>query len=570
MYSKVNPSVPTTMCSLSYSEIYDDYLAVDWHYLLKDIPSVPVLNFVAKLQNRVAYILGNSDEQIKIIREFCPFLPQRIRVKVNRFIKSHNNLVSLIDSSTCFYLYALALQNFQPNEPDDNELDLCADEYETVFKAILYCNQRWTDEQCDGITNPSDLTELSIRVDLPIVEFKYHKDFIAQIFKAIQFFHFVENDPYYKTILDCFYKDNKIKDWKDYIITLFSFYAPSLNNHLITIGDEYPEVRRFFDNFVVNIEDCTNLWEEYNAITYFRDHFLFSFPNNTYLLLNPNLLVDKFYQGLKFMFADTIQKHSLNNKKGKPFKPETIKQDFLSQLGEDFSEPHLMYTLLQKIYSKNCSKIYTGSFLKQQKISAEPDLYLRINDVLYLIEHKDLSLGNNYRYSHDYNNVIRPAICDRICLYTDKKHKGYGQLHYSIENIFINGVMDGLDPEVQNVKAVVPVILTTDRAFSSIGIQRLLIEESIQIMKEHPIGRDIFISQPIVVDFDILVSCGYKLQQRELDLSDMFSRYLLANKLNLAPFNTFVMDNYLKRRKNTEEDIKFATEGILDGSKDNS
>lgn len=123
-----------------------------------------------------------------------------MRLKVSKFIKEHYNQVSFIESSTCFYLYALALQNFQQYDASDKELNLCQDEYEAVFKALLYCNQRWTDEQMDGLSNPSDLTEISVRVDLPIVEFKYHKDFKAQVYKAIQFFKFAESDNYYKTI----------------------------------------------------------------------------------------------------------------------------------------------------------------------------------------------------------------------------------------------------------------------------------------------------------------------------------------------------------------------------------
>lgn len=67
--------------------------------------------------------------------------------------------------------------------------------------------------------------------------------------------------------------------------------------------------------------------------------------------------------------------------------------------------------------------MYTGEELKSKGIQAEPDLYMRIDNVLYLVEHKDLSLGDKYRYSHDYSNIIRPAICERICMYTEKNIK---------------------------------------------------------------------------------------------------------------------------------------------------
>lgn len=554
---------PITLCSLSYSDIYDDFDTVDPHSLLQGIPSVSVVHHIAMLQNRVAYILGNSAEQIRIIREFCPYLPQEVRLKANEYIRRHSNKVSFVDSSTCFLMYALALQNFIAHDPEDTELDLCTDECEAVFKAMLYCNQRWTNDQIDGISDFNDLTELSVRADLPIVEFKYYKDFKPQIYKAIQFFRFVETDKYYSTILPHFYADNKVNSWQDYLARLFSFYSSTLNSHIVTVPDTLPEVQDFFDLFIVDISQCANLWTDNNAITYFREHFLLKLTHNTYLLLNPNLLVDKLYQGLKFMFAASISKHSLPNKKGKPFDANTLTVDFLSQLGEDFSEPHLMYHLFNKIFAKRSSAMFTGTYLKSQKIPAEPDLYLRIGDVLYLVEHKDLALGDKIRYSHDYRNVIRPAICDRICLYTDKKHKGFGQLLYSMENIFLKGVMDTLDPDVKNVKTVVPLILTTDRAFSSLGMQRVLIEEGMKMLEKHPISKPLFIAQPIIVDFDILATCGYRLQSGNYNLDRMIAKYLDVNALNLSPFNTFVIDHYLKKALFTEEDVRFISEGLI-------
>lgn len=557
-------AIPTTLCALSYNDIYDDYDSVNVHLILGGIPTVSVVHHVAKLQFRVAYILGNTEEQIRIIREFCPYLPQKERLKVSKFIKEHYNQVSFIESSTCFYLYALALQNFQQYDASDTELNLCQDEYEAVFKALLYCNQRWTDEQMDGLSNPSDLTEISVRVDLPIVEFKYHKDFKAQVYKAIQFFKFAESDNYYKTILPYFYNDNNVKNWEEYIELIISFYESTFGSHIVTIDSKYADVIKFFDQFIINIHDCTNLWTDYNAITYFRNHFLLKLKADTYLIINPNLLVDKIYQGLKFMFAETIRLHSLPNKKGKPFKGGNLIPDFLSQLGEDFSESHLMYRLFQQIFNGLASVMYTGEELKSKGIQAEPDLYMRIGNVLYLVEHKDLSLGDKYRYSHDYSNIIRPAICERICMYTEKKHKGFGQLLYSMENIFKNGVMDSIDPDVQNVQIVVPIIVTTDRAFSCIGVQRVLIEEGIGMMDMHSIGKKIFISQPIVVDYDILVACGYRLQQGIVNLYEIIDRYLKSNHFNLSPFNTFVMDYYLKQNKFREQDVMFVTNGLFD------
>lgn len=556
--------MPITLVSLSYKDIYDDYDTVDVHTILEGIPSVSVIYYVTMLQARVAYKSGNAYEQISIILEFLPYLSETIRRKINAFIKHNKYHVSLIDAHTCFYTQALALQNFVPHESDDNELDLCQDEFEPVFKAILYCNQRWTEDQMDGISDKSDLTEISLRIDLPIVEFKHHKDVLPQLFKAVQFFRFAESDPYYKTLLPFFYADNGVEDWESYLSQICSFYISSLKNPIVKIETKDFLALQFFDHFLVDIADCEDLWSGRNSINYLRDHFLLKLSWDTFLLLNPNLLVDKIFQGLKFAFAETIQKHSLSNKKGEPYDVKHLKTDFLSQLGTDFSEPHLMYSLLQKIFAVQATQLFTGEFMKSEKIPDEPDFYLRIGEILYLIEYKDSSLGDSIRYSHDYKKKIRPEICNRICKYSGKKSKGFGQILNSIDNIFSKRVMDTLDPDVQKVKTVVPIILTTDRAFSSLGVQRILIEESDQIMKDFHVNSSICITQPIVVDFDTLVICGSKLHKGVLKLDMMIHQYFQRNKLFLSPFNTFVIDNCLKKSKITKGDIHFITEGFVE------
>ena len=86
----------------------------------------------------------------------------------------------------------------------------------------------------------------------------------------------------------------------------------------------------------------------------------------------------------------------------------------------------------------------------------------------------------------------------------------------------------------------------------------------------HSIGKKIFISQPIVVDYDILVACGYRLQQGFVSLYEIIDRYLKSNHFNLSPFNTFVMDYYLKQNKFREQDVMFVINGLFDNSSEKS
>lgn len=135
----------------------------------------------------------------------------------------------------------------------------------------------------------------------------------------------------------------------------------------------------------------------------------------SYMVLNSNLLVDKFYQGLKFDFYTTLKNHSLKNAKGKVIASYA---DFSSCFGRDFSEPLLLHSLMTDIFADKVDAIYTGDQLKDLGVVAEPDLYMRIGDSLYLFEYKDVTLSDEVKFSAD-SDKMKKAICDRICKYDD-------------------------------------------------------------------------------------------------------------------------------------------------------
>ncbi|MEZ7712098.1 hypothetical protein [Segatella salivae] len=103
--------------------------------------------------------------------------------------------------------------------------------------------------------------------------------------------------------------------------------------------------------------------------------------------------------------------------------------DFNSELATRFSEPYLLYRLMQQIYSDSDEvTMFTGEELKEKGIVGEPDLYLRVGKTLYLFEYKDVTLGDTIKYSPNIDE-IRQGICNRLCKY-GKKIKERG--NYSI------------------------------------------------------------------------------------------------------------------------------------------
>lgn len=550
---------------MTYDCLYDDYATVDVHKLLEGIPSICVLHFIMKNFYEVEYALTDNTAQRRMIWEIGKYVKGEPRKRIKKFLADHPYAI-LIECYGVLMLEALVLQNWTQIDPAEDSLDLCDDEYESVYKALLYCNQRWTGLQEKGFKN-YDMADISLLIDLPVVEFKYYKDFETQLYKAIKFFDFCEKDSLYSTYLPCFYYDHQIEYWKQYLLRLFAMMKASLNNPYVTIDNNYLEDRLFFDQYIVELRDCQNLWGANKALNYFRNHFLIKLSQQAYMLLNPNLLVDKFYQGMKFDFFNTLKNHSLTNAKGKVIDNYA---DFSSDIGTRFSEPILLYSLMNDVFADKVDAIYTGEQLKATGVQAEPDLYMRIGETLFLFEYKDVTLADDVKYSADAEKM-KEAICKKLCKYENgKAKKGAGQLHYTMENIFLHGSFNTIDPDVKQVKRVFPVIMTTDRSFSALGVNLVVIEEYDKIRKVHPIGTPVFISVPIIMDMDIIIKCANRLNIGAFKLDEMLMSYTVKNNYNLSPFNTYVIDNYLCKRPFDAENTKFLFGDFIEGLNENT
>lgn len=568
----VNTALPDIQVAISYSVLYSDYNEVNPHLFIKDIPTLAVLDFVVKLQNKILYAVSDITTQKLMMQDMRPWLDVKARHKAWLFEETHK-MPLLMTCDTSFLMFRLALSNYVPFEADDKELNLCKDEMEGVYKAILYCNQKWTDTGCSsdciGRLNyeedPMRLAKLSMLIDLPIVEFKLYKDFRTQFYKAIQFFKFCKADPIFSTYLPFFYEDHNIKNWEEYLLQLFNFFAASLNNQYISLDDSlYPlsiSVHSFFDQFAIdtNADRLKELWNDNKGMSYLRNHFLLRVSSKIYLLLNANLLVDKMYQGMKFDFFRSIKSHKLLTREGRKY---TDFPQFNSVLGEVFSEPKLLYPFLHKCFDGVADKLIEGATFKANGMVGEPDFYMREDDTLFLFEYKDLTLGDNVKFSQN-EGIMKQQILERICYdgidsKGKYKRKGGGQLLATTNELINNHTFDQYDSAVNHIKNICPVIVTTDSAFSSLGVNALVIEAFKNIIKEkkYNFGK-VFISTPIIMDFDILIKLGYMLSIKSVNLWNIVKNYLSHNEFNISPFNTYVMDNILNKHHIIEKENNF-------------
>ena len=572
-----SPQMADVHVAISYNILYSDYDTVDPYSFIENIPTLPMLNFVVGLQNQVIFSISNTSVQRKMIQDMCPWLEIKERKKAWEFQKDQS-FPLLITCDTTFLFFRLALSRFVQMEQGDDELDLCDDEMLGVYKALLYCNQKWTDAASPNIndmqlgmkTDPMYLTKLSVKIDLPIVEFKQHKDFRTQFVKAVHFIKFCENDETFRTYLPYFYADYQCHDWKEYLLNLFQFYSNALNGSYVQMDANVSTfIHNFFDQYTIDITDSKiqTIWSDNNGLNYLRSHFLLKLANKNsyYLVLNTNLLVDKMFQGLKFDFFNTIKKHKLRTKEGKKY---TDYPHFNSVLGAFFSEPQMLYPFMHKTFEGIADKLLEGAFLKKQGITGEPDFYMRQGDTLFLIEYKDLTLGDTIKYSNDINFICQ-EIKERLCYDGNDskghyKRKGGGQLLATMKEHFDNNIFNKFDSDITNVKKICPIILTNDSAFSAMGISGIVLSsyEEIKKRNKYKFG-DVFVTNPLVIDLDSLIRLSYLIHIGKLNLWDVLWDYLKDNHYNIKPFNSFVHDNLLRYHTITAEENAFLFDDFI-------
>ena len=549
---------PVMFVAIGYDDVYDDFNNVNPLSLLDGIPTEVILKFVVEKYSSIFYAQSDVATQRQHIRDFCPYLPPQRRRRVWNFIKNNEASrahVLLYSAMGCMMIYRLALQSYCPLENGDDS-DLCIDEFEPIFKALLYCNKMWTDQQL--CRDRYSLSDILLKMDIPIVESKHYKDFRPQLYKANQFFSFSENDPTFKGYLSSFVQDKCVRNWGDYVTLLFNIYSYSINNCILPHGNVNEQ--QFLSQYEIDVNDgeVRTIWDKgIEGMKYLRDHFLYTMSDGNYLLLDANLLVDKIYQGIKFELFRTIQAHKLLNEKGKPYKDLP---DFNSTLGTVFSERHLLYSLMGKIYNGGNAICFTGDELKQIGVTAEPDFYLRIGDILFLIEYKDLLFPDKLRYSNNVDE-IKTGILNRLCKDDDiSPRKGGGQLLYNIDGILNHGFFDNIDKGVKGVKHIFPLIVTTDRAFSAMGVNLVVIEEFNNIrQRKYIFNQPVMVYVPVIMNIDSLISLSYRLHTSKLQLSNLLLDYILGNWKNMSSFDNYVFDEC----KESEEDRTAALQFLL-------
>lgn len=590
--------LPDLIVCLSYSQIYDNYSQVDPKSFLHDIPTFDLLQYILGLENKTHYTLHNPELDREIIGKLIEHLYENERERLLKSISRHKSL-TFINAEGTLRFVRLALSCFTPER---SGFVLESNHLKSIFKAYLFCNQLWTDEfvKVDKTTFPgihqtrkSALIDISLKMDIPYSEFKFFKDFRTQLYKAIKLFEFAEKNAFFTPLLEAFYKDRNVSDWKDYIRIHFGFFEPSLKSPAIDMDGAPEAVIKFMQPYLLDqsqlpIKD--NLKGQMPKVL--RTKFLLQsqIKPNIILILSSDLLVDKIYQGLKFDFGSIAQTYGIKDIKGR----EITQLRINGELGSQFSEETMLYSVLDMIYGNRTDVVrMPGAVTKpvfQNEGGSEPDYYLRKGHSLVLFENKDVLFPDTDKYSGQLLK-LKQAITSKIAKFgkeLDEKGKlvqkkeGLGQIFYNIIRLKDRpDLYYKFDPDCESVKKIYPVLITYDKAYSAFGVNEY-INKKVPIIKKRILkyykensNRTITIGEydiqkPIIIDIDTLIMYALLLQKQELDLLDLIDEYFDktdADEPNLSSFYTFMMDDH-RLGAQGEEFIKLLYGDVLEVEND--
>lgn len=443
----------------------------------------------------------------KAIAKLWQALPKKYRSNLSAHQRRNQSI--LIDSHATLHICYEALRNYLPIDSyEDQDISPAQDELENIYRAYLKCNSYWTSKQ----KLFDNINDISLSIEVPFIEFKNHKKILTAGYKSIKFFEFCKKDPNFSLYLSKMLEDLGLENWLEYIDHFISLYKNVIKAPYVIFDDSDASHYNFFLQFAVDIKEIKELgeWDGNASLKYLRDHFLVNFDKNAILVLSPDFVCDKLYQGLKFMMWRSIQKHGLTHPNGNRFESFKV---FLGLLGENFSEKHLMNEIIFKSLQNHVDKIYTDDDIKKAKISSPSDFYIIKGDSLILIEYKDSLFPDDSKHSGDLDK-IKETIREKICLDQIKNAdgskrvlKGVGQLLDTISRI-AKGEYNNFDSSFNNIKYIFPVVVTTDITFSALGVNAYVIQQTSDLIKRHNDaleGSGLFTAVPTIIDIDSLI-----------------------------------------------------------------
>jgi hypothetical protein len=415
---------------------------------------------------------------------------------------------------------------------EDNDQPLNHEHYTILFKCLLCFNSQenkaqerlfhWTDGN-------GQFLEQIMQVQVRNIEHERFKDYILQFLKIYYFFEFCETHEKYVGYLKDFLTSLQLRSYRIYLWKLISPFlrlmvseVPTPKMHI----DEGGGVMDFYERLTINGK-INAVDKDYRPL---RQYPLFKSEKNNYVFLDFRFFVDKFYQGFLFDFA-TITKI--------PFPQLKI------DMGNEFSEHILFYTVMKKCFAIYGSIRLTGNEIKNKIGSGEPDYYIRNGTDIFLFEFKDIVIPADVKYSGDAS-IIQNCLIQKLEKTNDGKRKGISQLLKVMESIRSGLYAEKeVDLAMPNNAVLYPILVHTDLTLESCGVNYFL-NKRMRSLAEESSSSATYFKDLVVVHIDTLLLMQDHFRSGKLDWTDCIKSYHSYVAPDDPQTAMFPFDEYLK------------------------
>ncbi|MFJ1377030.1 hypothetical protein ACILE8_01495 [Capnocytophaga canimorsus] len=466
--------------------------------------------------------------------------------EINKKIQKLNGEISLISTESSLHLAERILE-YKDELLDDNNKDVDRDEI-NLFKAILLINEELNKyDEAISKSNKEDVDKIidmmiSIKFssyDLGVYDeiwFEITKLYIVTLYKFSRLLDFLQSDSKYSPILECLYTNfgqNSVEELVGKSLFLLT------KTHEITTGKEFGKislednndisVRKFFDSLI-----SENVYVDTNFLQ-LKKNPLYKIDENTYSIINPFFVLDKFTNSLRFF----ISKNRTNN----------IDDDLKKKLknnafySEDFSEKYLMKNILDDIFQNKC-------FIKKKQstnVQGEPDYYVRDSGKIFLFEYKDAYINAKTKVSRDID-LIEKVLKIKFLKNQKEKPKGIGQLIRHIKNISQNNFP--FDDSIKKSVVVYPILLLSHRLLEVPGINYKLnkwFKE--ELNKNTNIGKNITVKDLVIIDMDTLIFYKAYYKENKNNFCSSLEKHIKKSKGNHNGYGNNENDVYITMQK---------------------
>ncbi|MFA8434264.1 MAG: hypothetical protein ACEPOZ_07085 [Marinifilaceae bacterium] len=540
------------------TENYEDYLP-----RINDIPKellIDVATHLLSFQQTDTFINDHTDLLSKWFGSENNQLANEINERINSYISKGSKHVVIINARTSLTLFEKILSL------DNNPSEISNEEFEVLlFKIYLALNEQLNHNDNLIIDSVKEDVEyprlfcLAIANSLPtfdISNYNPNEVFVTQVVKAIFLLEFLTKREDTSKLLSDFYEKFEVNDYKEFLGKLLPISsnvitASKAGKHDLVLNhdDNFEENSKFLDIFTVNQIDSD---EEYVDYLNLRANPLIKISDDTYRIINPLFVLEKNFNGLYFLLKEINDTYSKKDK-------VHLRQIFTF----DFSEKHMLYSLLENAYGKKYFK-FSG---EQMKTPGAPDYYIRNGNKVFLFESKDILINAAIKESYDFEEY-ESALKDKLYYHQGKKKespKAVKQLANFAETLLEGSFKEDANYKPKSVK-IYPIILLHNRQLDIIGLNNLInywFKKEVDLFESKTVNiRNLKL--PTIISIDTLILIHERLAKGELKLEKLLDDYhhyidearlkkkkfkdqdeiMSAVQDQLASFNMFIMSKY--------------------------